>query len=172
MTQKAGLSKTSMKVRLLCLVVPLVMACSVNLEKVSHNPDKAAYDVNEFLLALYLDENYDKALQLAAAEHLRQYATVNDLKQTGEKLKQERGSMKSLKGDSYLMTPGRSMELFLVGEHEKGLSYHRLVLMGDTTTGYKVTGAWFKLEPYPANQMRKPFESEMTIFNKSTLHRP
>lgn len=161
-----------MKVRLLSLLVVPLVACSVNLEKISHSAGKAAYDVNEFLLVLYLDENHDKALQLVVAEQLRKYATVNDLKQTGEKLKQERGSMKSLKGDSYLMTPGRTMELFLVGEHENGLSYHRLVLVGDSAAGYKVTGVWFKLEPYPANRMRKPFENEITIFNKSTLHRP
>ena len=55
------------------------------------------------------------------------------------------------------------MELFYVGTYDNGVLYHRLVLAGDASAGYRVTGIWFKPEPYPENVMRKKFETEIPV---------
>jgi hypothetical protein len=56
------------------------------------------------------------------------------------------------------------MEVFFVAEHANGLVYHRLVMIGDASSGYKVTGVWFKFEPYPPNSARIKFEGEVVGF--------
>ena len=56
------------------------------------------------------------------------------------------------------------MELFYVGEHEKGLVYHRVVLLGDGSEGYKVSGLWYQLEPYPQHGLRAPLEEKIVVF--------
>ena len=97
---------------IVALVTITVFACRP--QAVNHSPSKAAFDANQFLTALYSDEDYVKALDLAA-DPLRQSATAHDLKNMVERIKQERGTLKKLKADSYLMTQGQTMELFYVG---------------------------------------------------------
>jgi hypothetical protein len=136
-------------------------ACS--LQAVKHSPTKAAFDANKFLKALYSDEDYAKALELAA-EEFRPYVTVENFKSLVEKTRQERGTVKSLKADSYVMMQGKSIELFYTGEYERGLLYHRLVLIGDSSSEYRVAGVWFSPDPYPPNQLRLKFDSEIVAF--------
>jgi hypothetical protein len=146
------------------LVISLSLALSAcSLEKISHSPNQAAFNAHEFLRAMYVEEDYAKALHIAA-EPVRQSATADTMKQMVEQTRQERGDFKFFKADSYLMTQGRSMEVFFVAEHANGLVYHRLVMIGDASSGYKVTGVWFKLEPYPANPLRIKFEGEVVGF--------
>jgi len=71
--------------------------------------------------------------------------------------------LQRLTADSYLMVQGAGMELFYVGTYDNGVLYHRLVLAGDASAGYRVTGIWFKPEPYPENVMRKKFETEIPV---------
>jgi hypothetical protein len=157
--------ETSVRLRAVgLLVIALTLALSgCYLEKISHSANQAAVDAHEFLRAMYVEEDYDKALQIAA-EPVRQSATADTMKQMVEKTRQERGDFKFFKADSYLITQGRSMEVFFVAEHANGLVYHRLVMVGDASSGYKVTGVWFKLEPYPPNPLRIKFEGEVVGF--------
>jgi hypothetical protein len=153
-----------MRATSLCLVIALVaIAVSACLQKVNHNPSKAAFDANQFLKALYGDEDYLKALNLAA-DPLRQSAGADDLKKMVEKIRQEHGTLKRLKADSYLMTQGPTMELFYIGEYERGFLFHRLVLTGDASSEYKVAGVWFQPDPYPGSPLRRKFETEMLAF--------
>lgn len=149
----------------LFLIIALVAIadCACRLQKVDHSPSKAALDANQFLKALYADEDYVKALNLSA-DPVRQAASADDLKKMVEKITQEHGTLKSLKADSYLMTPGQSMELFYIGEYEKGFLFHRLVLTGDASSEYKVKGVWFQPDPYPSNPLRRRFENEIFPF--------
>lgn len=145
----------------IALVTIAVSAC--RLQTVNHSPSKAAFDANQFLKALYSDEDYLKALNLAA-DPVRQSASADDLKKMVEKIKQEHGTLKRLKADSYLMTQGQSMELFYIGEYEHGFLFHRLVLIGDASSEYKVAGVWFQSDPYPTSPLRHKFETEILAF--------
>ena len=145
------------------VIVALVLALpACQFRSVTHSPMKAAYNANQFLIALYFDEDYAKALELAD-EQLRQSATPNDLKTMTDKIKQEYGALKKLKADSYLMEQGNTMELFYVGEYEKGTLYHSLVLVGDTSSGYRVSGVWHRPEPYPDDPLRRKFDVEIFV---------
>lgn len=146
----------------LVLVSLILCFLSCRVETVKHDPVKAVYDTNYFLRALYLDEDSSKALELADVQ-LRQSLTANDLSQLADGVKQERGALKTLKADSYLMVQGRGMELFYVGVYERGVVYHRLVIAGDSSTGYRVSGVWYQLEPYPEQPLRRRFSQEIIV---------
>ena len=141
------------------IILSLSLALSAcRFQSVRHSQFKAATDANQFLKALYVDEDCARALQLAAIRSV----TAEDLKKMVDQIKQERGSLKKLRADSYLMTPGQTMELFYIGEYEKGALYHRLVLIGDSS-GYKVTGVWFKSDPYPEHSLRRKFDGGILV---------
>jgi hypothetical protein len=145
------------------IIVSLVFVFSgCRIQTVKHSPVRAAIDTNQFLRAFYFDEDYAKALELADGQ-LRQSATSDDLKKMAEGIKQERGALKTLRADSYLMTQGETMELFYTGEYEKGVLHHRLVLVGDASSGYRVSGVWFQADPYPENPLRRKFEGEIFV---------
>jgi hypothetical protein len=144
------------KTKQLLFILPILALASCQHQKFIHNPRQAASDVKPFLKALYFDENFPMALELAD-ERLRQSATADDMRKISTQIKQTKGKLKLLRADSYLMTPGPTMELFYIGEYENGLLYHRLVLMGDASSVYKVSGVWFQHNPYPENALRRKF---------------
>src|SRR5713226_7659803 len=133
-----------------CAILALLVTflCDCRLETVQQDPNRAVSDANQFLKALYFDGRFSEAQDLADPE-LRHATTPAVLREIAEKATQQKGALKTLKADSYLMTPGRTMELFYIGTYEKGTLYHRLVLSGDASSGYKVSGVWFQPEPYP-----------------------
>ena len=139
-----------------------LILCGCAVEAVKHNPLKAVSDTAPFLRALYFEKAYPKALRIAH-EDLRQSVTTEDLRQTVERVKNRLGDLKQVKADSYLQTPGRTIELYFVGFHEKGALYHRIVLIGDESSGYKVSGVWFAFEPYAPHPLRHKFEEDIII---------
>ena len=153
-------NETTYEALALGFLILLVSGC--RLQTVRHEPSQAVSDGNHFLKALYLNEDYPKALELADVQ-LRQSLTVDDLKHLVEGIKQQRGELRTLKADSYLMGQGRGMELFYVGIYEKGILYHRLVLMGEASSGYKVSGVWYSLDPYPEQPLRRKFNQEILV---------
>jgi len=115
-----------------------------------HDPLKAVLNADQFLKALYLDENPSEALKFCDAQSPIPGAT-DDLMKLISQIKTERGPLKTLTADSYLMMQGREMELFYIGRYENGVLYHRVAVVGDESAGYKVLGVWFQHEPYPEN---------------------
>lgn len=145
------------------IIVSLILSLSAcHVQSVRHSPIKAAFDANQFLKSLYFDEDCPGALRLAD-EQLRRSVTPDDLKKMVDGMKQKRGALKTLRAESYLMTQGETMELFYRGEYEKGVVYHRLVLKGDASSGYRVSGVWFQPEPYPENPLRRKFDGEIFV---------
>ncbi|HBB94678.1 MAG TPA: hypothetical protein DC054_04750 [Blastocatellia bacterium] len=145
---------------LLAFLILLPFGC--NVQTVTHDPVKAVSDTNGFLKALYLEENYPKALSLADVQ-LRQSVTADDLREIVAGIKQRCGSLKTLRADSYLMTPGSTMELFYVGTYETGTLYHRLVLVGDVSSGYRVAGVWYQAEDYQEQPLRRKFDQDLLV---------
>jgi hypothetical protein len=145
------------------IIVSLFLFLSgCRLQRVKHNPVKAAFDANRFLKSFYFDEDYNQALRLAG-EDLQVSTTPDDFKEMLDGIKRQKGGLKILKADSYLMTPGATMELFYTGEYERGALYHRLVVVGDAASGYRVTGVWFQTEPYSESQFRRKFDLNILV---------
>jgi hypothetical protein len=129
---------------------------------VKHQPVRAANDANRVLRAVYIDGDYQKALELADAS-MQRSVKVDDLIQLTELIRQQRGKLKTLKADSYIMMSGNTMELIYVGEYELGIFYHRVVMVGDATNGYKVSGLWCRPDAYPDDPMRRKFVQEILV---------
>lgn len=92
------------------IIASLILSLSAcHFQSVRHSPVKAAFDANQFLKSLYFDEDYPGSLRLAD-EQLRQSVTADDLKKMVDGMKRERGALKTLRADSYLMTQGETME--------------------------------------------------------------
>lgn len=145
------------------IIVSLLLSFSVcRFQTVRHSPVKAAFDTNHFLKALYFNKDYPTALGLAD-EQLRRSVTANNLKKMVDEMNQEHGTLKRLTADSYLMAQGETMELFYTGEYEKDTLYHRLVLVGDASSGYRVSGVWFRPDPYPENPLRRKFDVDIFV---------
>lgn len=131
-------------------------------EQVKHDPERALSNTKQFVKVLYCEKAVDTALALTDAS-LRQFATSADLQNILDKAVKEVGKTTKLTADSYLMAPGRNIEIFYVATGQKGVLYHRIVVTGDAASGYKVTGAWFQTQPYPSNTLRRRFHTELTI---------
>lgn len=143
----------------LCILLCL-SAC--NYQAIKHDPHKAALDANRFMKALYFDENPTEALQYCD-EQFRVPGSVEGFGKMINKTKEERGSLKSMAATSYVMEQGSAMQLLYVGTYEQGVLYHRITVNGNASDGYKVVGAWFQPEPYPQNQLRHNFETEIPV---------
>ena len=140
----------------------LLLSASCKAESVRHEPAIAVINGNQFLKALHIDEDYEKARGLADTQ-LQESVTANDLRQLVEKIKTERGALKTLKADSYLMVQGRGMELFYLGTYDRGQLYHRLVVVGDASSGYEVSGVWYSTDAYPEQPLRRKFGQEIFV---------
>lgn len=139
----------------------LVLAGCV-LQSVKHNPTTSALAANVFLRAMYVEHNYDRALMLSDPA-LRKSVTAANLAAMVELAERKCGTLQELKAESYLMTPGKTIELFYVGRCDRGILYHHLVLVGDVSDGYHVSGVWFQDSPYPVQTMRRQFETELVV---------
>jgi hypothetical protein len=137
-----------------------LVGCSF--QTVKHDPGTAVLAANVFLKAFYIEHNYEHALMLSDAE-LRRSANADDLGQMARRAEQICGSLKELKAESYLMTPGKTMELFYIGRYQRGTLYHRVVLVGDVSNGYRVSGIWFQDSPYPESKLRRPFQPSIVV---------
>ena len=144
----------------ICFIFLFSSAC--HYEAIKHDPKKAALDTNRFLKTLYFDENPSEALKFCD-EQVGAAGGADALTRMINKTKQDRGQLRSLVADSYLMAPGSGIELYYVGTYEKGVLYHRLVVLGDVSAGYKVAGLWFKDDAYPQTELRLKFEPEIPV---------
>jgi hypothetical protein len=145
------------------MIVALISFFSAcHFQAIKHDPVEAVLDTNRFLKAFYVDENPSEALKFFN-EELRTSHATDGLTRMLTQIKREQGSLRRLAADSYLMVQGPAMELFYIGTYDNGVLYHRLVVVGDASAGYKVAGVWFQHEPYPQSQLRRKFETEIPV---------
>src|SRR6185369_7869234 len=73
-------------------VVPFILLCfsACHFQAVKHDPGKAVLDTNQFLKALYIDENPSEALKFCG-EEVRTAGGADALTKMLTKIKQERG---------------------------------------------------------------------------------
>ena len=140
----------------------LLCFSACHFQAVKHDPVKAVLDTNQFLKVLYFDENPTEAVKFGN-EEFRTSGATDALTKMLSQIKREQGSLKRLAADSYLMVQGPAMELFYVGTYDNGVLYHRVVVAGDASAGYRVSGVWFKPEPYPQSNLRRKFEVEIPV---------
>ncbi len=147
---------------LLVCVVFLGAGCRINVLNVSHDETRAVADANKVLSLLYLKGDYVSAYEGLAPE-TRKSLSSDALKALLETLRSRHGRLLSLRADSFAIMPGqKALTLFYVGTHEKGTSYHRVVVTGDAS-GYRVAGLWFSDQPYPEGNLRTKFRTRIEV---------
>jgi len=97
----------------LFLAVFIVSAAGCISQSVTHDPDRAATDANQFLKAIYIDRNSSAALALAE-NGLRESVARETLTNMVDELIRERGALKRMAAESYLMADGRNIVIFYV----------------------------------------------------------
>ena len=148
--------------KFLAIVFLLFLSGCFSFSTFKHEPATAVLAANDFMKAMYIEHNYDRAWSVADAE-LRKHASVADLSRLGQTAEEHCGALKELKAESYQRGQGKMMEVFYVGTGEKTTFYHHIVLIGDVNSGYHVGGVWFQDTPYPANPMRFKFDKEIVV---------
>jgi hypothetical protein len=147
--------------RVLIPVLGLILiACTI--QRIRHDPSTAAEAANIFLKAMYIQHDYQHALMLSD-EALRRSANDENLAQTVKMAEEKCQGSGELKAESYVMSPGKTMELFYTERCQSGNLYHRLVLIGDVSNGYRVSGVWFQEAPYPETGLRRKFQNQSVI---------
>lgn len=149
-----------MKNILILLLGLALVGCTFR--SVKHDPSTAAMAANIFLKAMYIEHNYDRALMLSD-ESLRRSATSDNLAQMVKVVEDNCGVLKELKAESYQKGQNLTLELFYTATCEKKNLYHRVVLAGDVSSGYRTAGIWFQDKPYPGNDMRPKFEQRIVV---------
>jgi hypothetical protein len=138
-----------MKIILILLLAGALVGCTFR--SVSHDPSTAAMAANVFLKALYIEHDYDRALMLSD-ESLRRMVTSDKLAELVKVVDDNCGELKQLQADSYAKGQDLTLELFYTATCEKKTLYHRLVMVGDVSKGYRTAGVWFQDAPYPGNR--------------------
>jgi len=155
----------------LCIAALFLLASGCYVAVVSHSQERALSDSNDFVSAFLVDRDAEHAWRLGDPE-LQRRTDVHSIQGVLETIDARVGRLREILPDSYIQTPGRTMEVLYVGTYERGLLYHRIVLAGDKS-GYRVTGFWFQAEPYPQESSRQPFRNAKAIRTAAELpHAP
>lgn len=124
------------RIALLFLVACALSAC-VKVQFIKHNPHKAAEDASATLELLFFEGNGDAAWAMCD-EELRSVTTAQDMASLASQLSMALGPMNELRAEAYQPIQGeKAMTLFYEGTHERGPSYHRVVVTGDSG-GYRI----------------------------------
>jgi hypothetical protein len=131
-------------------------------EVIAHSEQRAVADANLVLRDMYLRADYEAA-SAGFAPAVRQQATPAALRQIANQLTARLEKLTVLEAEAFEPIPGqRAMSLFYRGTHARGTSYHRIVVTGDAS-GYRVSGVFFRFEPYPENKLRKPLPRRVLV---------
>jgi hypothetical protein len=149
-------------IRAVALMLIAVSLIGCTFKSVRHDHNVAVEAGNAFLSALYLQRNYSRALELAD-ESFRKTVSLENLGQMVDMAEKNCGTRKEFKAESYQMAPNVMTEVYYVETCDRGVVYHRLVLVGDATNGYSVAGVWLNSSPYPQNSLRQKFEKDIVV---------
>ncbi len=125
---------------LACLLMGTSLAACVKVQVIKHNPNRAAEDAAAVLTLIYFKQDYEAAYA-AFDSQVRERTTFQDFTTGVERENAALGLMLELRAEGYKPQQGqRAMLLFFTGTHERGTSYHKLLMAGDSG-GYKISYA-------------------------------
>lgn len=122
-----------------------------------HNPEKAKNLAEEFLNALYIEGNLNKAYQMCH-ENMKKIFGVDFLENTAKKFKAEYFVLERLVSEAYFYEAGdRTITIFFSGLSEKGVSYHKVILEYNNKGEYKIISAFFLEKPFEGYRNLRKF---------------
>ncbi len=135
------------RIAFLILLTLSLVGC-VKVQIIKHDPYRAAEDASATLGAMFFEQDYEAARAMAD-ESFRDTTTVQDMATCVAQLSASFGPMNELRAKAYKPMNGqKAITLFFEGTHEKGMSYHRVVVAGDSG-GYRVFSIESADRPFP-----------------------
>ena len=114
----------------------------------SHNPQKARETAYDFLNSVYMQGNFQKAYSMVDADFDRDYGS-GYLEKISARFFKVFEKLEGLKADAYLYESGdRAIMILFTGLSEKAPSYHKVMLIGDSSRGYKVSSVLYSDVPF------------------------
>lgn len=140
-------------------VLSLALVGCVKVQVIKHDPYRAAEDAAVTLELMFFDEDYEAA-RATADESFRNATTTQGMSSLVDQFSAGLGPMKELRAEAYKPMNGqKAITLFFEGTHERGTSYYRVVVTGDSG-GYRVFSIESSVKPFPEAQ-----ESEVRGFD-------
>ncbi len=122
-----------------------------------HNPEKAKKTADDFLNALYIENNSDKAYQMCD-EKMKKIFGIDFLETTLKKFKERYIAVERFVPEAYFYEAGdRYIAVFFSGLSEKGISYHKIILEYDKKGQYKVISTFFLEKPFDGYRNLRKF---------------
>jgi hypothetical protein len=123
-----------------------------------HDPQKARETAYNFLNAVYMEGSFDKAYAAVDADFDRDYG-AGYLEKISTRFFRVFDRLEGLRADAYLYEPKeRSIMLLFSGISEKAPSYHKVMLIGDSSRGYKVSSVIYSDVPFTGYRTLKFFK--------------
>lgn len=122
------------------------------------DPKKARATANEFLNALYVRGNAEEALSMTS-EAFRNAGGAAMLASLLERLRRDFVKLEGIRAEAYLHENKDEITMLYLGISEKAFSYHRLVLSGNASRGYKVESVSLSEMPYKGYRTLKTFKN-------------
>ena len=151
----AGKSRNSVDCKSRYVVVAItsffMLASCINV--IAHDQKAAAKAATEFARTAFVVQDYAKAHGLMASRS-QSYIPLDKLTQTIAKM-HPKGYPTHVTATEYEPMPGqRAMNIFVKGEGGGEEFFYRLVMEGDVTTGYRVSGLYRGNGPNPSANKR------------------
>ncbi len=135
------------RMAILLLLTVALMGC-VKVQLIKHNPNKAVEDANATLRVLFFENDVDAAYPMFD-EGFRNATTKEQMSSMLGQITAGVGPMTELRAEAYQPMNGqRAMTLFYEGIYERGGSYLRVVVSGDSG-GYRIVSLNMSGSPYP-----------------------
>jgi hypothetical protein len=135
------------RIVILLLLVTALAGC-VKVQLIKHNPNKAVEDASATLRVLFFENDVDAAYPMFD-EGFRNATTKEQMSSILGQITAAVGRMTELQAEGYQPVNGqKAMTLFYEGTFERGGSYIRVVVSGDSG-GYKITSLNTSGSPFP-----------------------
>ena len=138
------------QIAILLLLTASLMGCA-KVQVSKHDPNKAVEDASATLKVLFLENNVDAAYPMFDDE-FRNVTTKEEMSSMLGQTAASVGPMTELQAQAYApIYSQKAMTIFYKGTHERGVSYFRVVVSGDSG-GYRIDSLNVSGIPYPEAQ--------------------
>lgn len=122
-----------------------------------HNPEKARNTAENFLNAIYVENNLSKAYQMCDEKMIKIFG-ADFLENTSKKFKKNYITLERLVAEAYFFESGdRTITIFFSGLSEKSISYHKVLLEYNNKGEYVVISTFFSDKPFDGYRNLRKF---------------
>lgn len=147
---------------LACLLIATALAACAKAQVIKQDPNRAAEDAAAVLTLIYFHQDYEAAYA-AFDSRVRERITFEDFSAGVDRETAALGAMLELSAEGYKpLQSERAMLLFFTGTRERGTSYHKLLMAGDSG-GYKIAYVGSASAPFSDSTGMTGFDPPLVV---------